>query len=203
MYKVFVDHKPIIFLQEADAPPTGLKIRFKDLPLGREELKPFMEKVELDVPLYILCIDPKKAFTKYFKEYKKIKAAGGIVRRKEKYLIIKRNGLWDIPKGRIEKGEDRELAAIREIEEECGILAPTIEAFITRTYHIFKYKGRDAIKTTFWYSLHYDGPKDTFPQRIEGIKKAKWVTYEKLMNLRGNTYGSINQLLDDFESSED
>lgn len=203
MYKVFVDHKPIIFIPKADEPAEGLKIKFKELPMSREELKPLLDKVELDNPLYILCRDVKQAFKTYFKNYKKIKAAGGIVCRKEKYLIIKRNGLWDIPKGRIEKGEDRELAAIREIEEECGIEGPKIESFITKTYHIFKYKGVDAIKTTFWYSLNYDGPKETLPQRLEGITKAKWVSYDRLLGLRGNTYGSINQLLDDFESLED
>lgn len=203
MYKVFVDHKPIIFILEGDAPAEGLTVRFKELPKSREDLKPLLEQVALDTPLHILCKDVKKAFKSYFKAYKKIKAAGGIVRRKNKYLIIKRNGLWDIPKGRIEKGEDRELAAIREIEEECGIVAPTIDRYITKTYHIFKYKGVDAIKTTFWFALSYDGEKNTQPQRLEGITKAKWVNYDRLMSLRGNTYGSINQLLEDFESRED
>lgn len=203
MYKVFVDHKPIIFASKEEIPVDGLIINFEELPVEREELKPLLKKVGLNAPLYILCNDVKQDFKSYFKQYKKIKAAGGIVKRKEKYLIIKRNGMWDIPKGRIEKGENKRLAAVREIEEECGIVSPVIDSFITKTYHIFKFKGFDAIKTTFWYYLKYTGPKETHPQRLEGITKAKWVNYDELLSIRGKTYGSINQLLDAFESRED
>ena len=37
------------------------------------------------------------------------------------FLIIKRNGVWDLPKGKLEKGEDFETAALREVEEETGL----------------------------------------------------------------------------------
>ncbi len=202
MYKVFVDHKPIIFVSQEDCAVKPLTVKFKDLPNTREELRPLLEMVELDYPLYVCCKDVDKAFKKYFKGYKKVLAAGGIVHRKEKYLIIKRNGMWDIPKGKIERGEDREVAAIREIEEECGITGPKVEQFLTHTYHLFKYKGLDAIKTTYWYLLSYDGPKETTPQVNEGITKVKWVSFERMLSIRGKTYGSINELLDAFESFE-
>lgn len=200
MYKVFVDHKPIIFAPIPVCEGRELQVSFMNLPVNREELKRILEPASLEKPLYVSCMDTRDCFKSYFREYKKIKAAGGIVRRKEKYLIIKRNGLWDIPKGKIEKGEDRELAAVREIEEECGIRGPVVVRYITRTYHIFKYRGQDAIKTTYWYEMSYSGPKETSPQRDEGISKVKWVSLQELLGIRGKTYGSINELLNVFES---
>lgn len=203
MYKVFVDHRPIIFIGNQEAEGVPACICYTDLPKTREELRPIMEDLGLDNPLYVCCEDVEIAFKSYFKSYKKIKAAGGIVRRKNKFLIIKRNGLWDIPKGKIEKGEERREAAVREIEEECGIEGVIVDQFIKKTYHIFKYKGIDSIKATYWYSMNYTGPKQTFPQIEEGIKKAKWVSREGLFAIRGNTYGSINDLLDTYEASLD
>ena len=45
-----------------------------------------------------------------------------MVRKADAYLFILRNVVWDIPKGKLEKGETPELAAVREIEEECGLV---------------------------------------------------------------------------------
>lgn len=199
MYKVFIDHKPIIFIPKEDFIDNFPHVQFNQFPSDKDLLKKLMKKTSIENPLYILCDDLKGDFKSYFKSYKKIKAAGGIVKRGDTYLMIKRNGMWDIPKGRIEKGENKRLAAIREIEEECGIEGPKIDHFITKTYHTFKYKGVDAIKTTFWYALNYEGPEETKPQKDEGITKAKWVTLKKLLSIRGKTYGSINELLDMFE----
>ena len=42
-------------------------------------------------------------------------------------LLIQRSGLWDIPKGKVEKNETATEAAIREAEEEIGILSNEIE----------------------------------------------------------------------------
>ena len=37
------------------------------------------------------------------------------------FLSIYRNGVWDLPKGKLEKGEDFQSAAVREVEEETGM----------------------------------------------------------------------------------
>lgn len=199
MYKVFIDHKPIIFISKEDFVDSLPHVVFSLFPVDKDQLKKLIKKASLSNPLYVVCENVKDDFRRYFKSYKKIKAAGGIVKKGDTYLIIKRNGLWDIPKGRIEKGENKRLAAVREIEEECGIQGPTIDHFITKTYHTFKYKGVEAIKTTYWYALNYEGVEETIPQKAEGITKAKWVSLKKMLSIRGKTYGSINELLDMFE----
>ena len=137
-----------------------------------------------------------ETFSKLFEEFDFIEAAGGIVKRKKSYLFIKRNGVWDIPKGKIEKGESVKFAAIREIEEECGIKKPKIDKLIGLTYHTYLYKGRPTIKKTYWYSLFYDGPKKTKGQVEEGISKVKWFKVGDLSKVKSNTYASISEVLD-------
>ena len=53
----------------------------------------------------------KKAFWKHFTI---IKAAGGLVKNeKGEYLFIFRRGSWDLPKGKLDKGETIEQCAVR------------------------------------------------------------------------------------------
>ena len=159
-----------------------------------------MNGVELDAPLYLSSKNPKKEFQRLFKSYKKIEAAGGIVQRKKSYLVIKRKGLWDIPKGRIDNGESAEHACVREIMEECGIDGHEITMPLTTTYHTMKWNGKKALKKTFWYMLTYDGTKKTKPETKEDITEAVWMKRDEMLYIRGNTFGSINDVLDAFES---
>ena len=51
----------------------------------------------------------------------KIKTAGGIVIRDDKILFIYKNGRWDLPKGKLEKGNSSRETAVIEISEELII----------------------------------------------------------------------------------
>ncbi|MEI7998393.1 MAG: NUDIX domain-containing protein [Candidatus Omnitrophota bacterium] len=76
----------------------------------------------------------------------KTETAGGVViSKKRKVLVVNQRGnSWSLPKGHIEKGEDAKTAAIREIEEESGILRLT---FVKELGSYIRYKigleGRD------------------------------------------------------------
>src|SRR5690606_23008426 len=72
---------------------------------------------------FILQTKDTNAFFKQIKaSVNVIKAAGGLVENsKSEYLFIKRLGKWDLPKGKVEEGEKMKEAAVREVEEECGI----------------------------------------------------------------------------------
>ncbi len=196
MYKVFIDHLPVIFLEEGDLISEAPKLKFKDVEFSLKFLRKKMKGVSLELPLQIVCDDAKASFKEFFADFKKIDAAGGLVRRKEKFLLIKRKGLWDIPKGKIDKGESKEEAAVREIEEECGINGPKIESKLVTTYHTMKFRGRPALKKTYWYMMKYKGSKDTAPQLNEGITKAKWMPEDYMLAIYGRTYGSINHVLE-------
>ena len=45
--------------------------------------------------------------------------------------------IWEIPAGKLEKGEDPKAAAVRELEEECGLVADDAEL----TYEIYPTPG--------------------------------------------------------------
>lgn len=196
MYKVFIDHKPVIFVEKKDLSTDFPKIKAKNVESVKKDIEPLMKEVTLDTPLQIVCSDVEEAFKDVFKDFKLIEAAGGLVQRKDDFLLIKRKGLWDIPKGKIDKGESPENAAVREVMEECGIDGHEITDPLVTTYHTMKFRGKPAIKRTYWYMMKYKGRKITAPQREEGITKVKWMCEDHMLSIRGRTYGSINEVLD-------
>ena len=147
------------------------------------------------IELIVHCDDPKELFKHLKGKYSVIKAAGGIVlNAKDELLIIKRNGYWDLPKGKIEKGEGKRIAAVREVEEECGISDLSIVAKIYKTYHNYQFKGKEIFKVTHWYIMKYSGVETLAPQIEEGITEVKWITKSEINSLLDNTYESLKPL---------
>lgn len=144
----------------------------------------------------IICDNPKKKMTIFFENFKWIEAAGGIVFSDQAYLFIKRNGLWDIPKGKMESNESPEITAIREIQEECGLKGElTIQKKLVETFHTYEFKGKSVLKKTYWFLLEYIGDKTSQPQLEEGITEVNWLKKEEFHLVRENTYASINDVL--------
>lgn len=113
-----------------------------------------------------------------------VTAAGGVLYKAgsspKKVLLIKRNGFWDIPKGKLEKDETIEECAVREVEEEVGAKDLSIEKFLCDTYHKYQADGEKYGKTTHWYLMEFDNPDYNFvPETNEGITKVKWEDLEK------------------------
>ena len=201
MYKVFIDHKPILFVNESEMSPNLISVRFEKLNDFSVDIADFMTKVTIDNPIQVICSNPRSSFDFVFRDYKLIEAAGGVVRCDNKLLMIYRNGLWDIPKGKIEVGEDYETAAIREVEEECGIVAPIIEEYLCETYHTYSEKGKQILKKTTWFVMNHSGTEKLTPELDEGITDVEWFSKKKFLNTRGNTYGSINEVIDQYNSA--
>lgn len=113
-----------------------------------------------------------------------VTAAGGVLYKTgssfKKVLLIKRNGFWDIPKGKLEKGETIEQCAVREVEEEVGAEDLSIKTFLCDTYHEYQADGNHFGKTTHWYLMKFEVPGfDFVPQIKEGITEVKWIELEK------------------------
>jgi ADP-ribose pyrophosphatase YjhB (NUDIX family) len=137
-------------------------------------------------------------FEAFAKDCKIVKAAGGLVYNTEgKLLIIFRNGKWDIPKGKVEKGESIEETALREVEEECGISNLNIVdpvPFIS--YHTYNHKGKNVLKPTYWYRMSCADDLALVPQTEEGITQVKWANKTFVKNeVLKNTYNSIKNLI--------
>lgn len=147
--------------------------------------------------LTIICEDAKDVKKYLFGEYKNIIAAGGcIFNEKKEMLMILRHGVWDLPKGKIEKGESKRKAAKREVMEEVGLHKVKILKRLMKTYHTYvAAENQKVLKTTYWYLMR---TKDIVltPQTEEGIESANWFNSEQLNEKLKNAYGSIRNVSD-------
>ena len=128
---------------------------------------------------------------------KKIEAAGGAVqlRKNHKLLLIFRNGKWDLPKGKLERGESPEEAAIREVKEECGIRSLIITRPLCETYHSYELKGKPVLKKTYWFEMTCQEDEVPVPQTMEGITEARWMDEKEVKKAMENTYPNILEVL--------
>lgn len=196
MYKVFIDNKELVFVESwlKKSKKRTLVVRFDDFEKTKDILNLRSELAE-SKRLVVVCEDLDAQFSRTFHKFKKISAAGGVVRRKSSILAIHRLGKWDLPKGKIEKGEDPETAAYREIEEECGISGMHIISRITETYHTYEMNGSKFLKRNYWFYFIYKGDKKLIPQTEEDISVAKWVKINGLKEFESDSYASILEVL--------
>ena len=195
MYKVFIDHKPIIILDDINfSEKLKYTINARQLISFPKDIEYLLHHVSIKNPLYIFSNNIDDDFERFFAKYKLVEAAGGLVESQSRFLIIKRNGFWDLPKGKIEKDESPEHSAIREVNEECGISGHSIEKLLTITYHTYILEGIMILKKVYWYKFNYSGDDDLIPQLEEGISKVKWFSKKEISDVKLNTYGSINEV---------
>ena len=128
-------------------------------------------------------------------QYKVLKAAGGIVKNKEgKILMMLRLKKWDLPKGKLDKGESSKTAALREVEEECGVKAKLGEKVCT-TFHTYTYKNIDILKQTKWYEMDLLDDSKMKPQTEENIERLAWMDRNQVNSAMLNSYSSIRYVL--------
>lgn len=157
-----------------------------------------MYKVFIDNFPKTYQLESEKELREVFSDHKFIEAAGGLVRRGKQFLFIKRHGKWDIPKGKLDKGESIEGCAVREIEEECGFVGPVIIDHLVNTWHTYETgKEKKVLKKTYWYLLE-EGEKrvELIPQEEEGITEVRFFAIEDFDEVRSNTYGAIIGVMD-------
>ena len=139
---------------------------------------------------------PSDTLIEFSKNFRIIKAAGGIVRNKKNELLaIRRNGIWDLPKGKIESGEKIEEAAIREVEEECGISDLLIDEYFDTTFHVYPLKNKiNAFKPTYWFAMATSFEGSLIPQLEEGITETKFLSKQEEIEVKEITYPSLKSL---------
>jgi len=143
--------------------------------------------------LIILANDLEWLKQAFFSEFKIIKAGGGLVINENKeYLLMYRNGKWDLPKGKIELEEKVKLGACREIEEETGVKVESVTKKIGKTYHTYKLKDKWMLKETTWYLMMGSSKSKLKPQKEENIEQVGWYTkLEAKKMIAKNSYPSI------------
>ena len=128
MYKVFVKDIPIILSTE-----KKIGSNYKSIPIKLARFKKIIKKINNGELLYVNLYhkNPEKLEKFLRKKLKVVEAGGGMVfNPKKEILFIRRNGKWDLPKGKMEKGESFEEAAVRETMEETGVKDLKVKRFI-------------------------------------------------------------------------
>lgn len=164
-------------------------------PIGFEDLSNLFEDCS---GFQIISVTPLLSMNSFFAAFKSIRTAGGLVEDKQtrSFLWMTRLGILDLPKGKIEKGEDTLTAAIREIQEETGLsghFAPVKP--LHSTYHVYKFKDRSIFKENHWFYLTYIGSTAVQPQIEEGISAVFWLVEAQWRQRLQETYPGLREML--------
>lgn len=194
MYKVFVNEFPLILTNKR---PKNSKTSVFTLDENSVERAIKLLSKNLLDRAYIF--EPgHDILDKFSSKIPMIVAAGGLVKNaKGQVLFILRDGKWDLPKGKLDKGESMEDAAIREVEEETGAKHLKVERYLQTTYHIFKRGGRYKLKKVIWFVMSTKYTGRLIAQKNEGITKVKWKGPKKTQKALKNSYQNIRILFEE------
>jgi len=202
MYKVFFNDRKIVITSRGNAPFVKETAIIENLNSVAEVKNWFLDFAANQIQSAILLHPFPEDFWKdlFLPVFTQMPAAGGIVKRNEKLLFIFRNGKWDLPKGKIDKGETVKEAAIREVAEECGIEGHQITKELPSTFHIYQspYKktfGQWILKETFWFEMSYTGTENGRPETKENITEIRWFAKNELDEVLANTYENLKSVV--------
>ena len=198
MYKVFTE-KGIFIFTDLSENTQNLTLNIREFKVEKWNESADYEMLEEGIHLKNIyeCQQPEKAMLSFFKTHLIWHAAGGLVyNQSHQFLVIFRNGVWDLPKGKMEAGETKEETAVREVEEECGISGVQLIRPLLTTYHTYPHKKESILKPSHWYLMKYDKNEPLIPQTEEGITEVKWVDEKELLSLKEKTYPSIADVID-------
>jgi len=194
MHKIFFEKRCIIICDPSDqslSDPNSVQYHIGER-IDIHALVKMFEDSESLSKIYIPTHHTEKTYLRLCAEFKEVSAAGGLAsNRRGDLLLINRNGLWDLPKGHREVGEDIRTTALREVEEETGVSGLELGELICITDHCYLRDGIWHLKHTWWYKMTYDAPVDLTPQKEEDISKACWVAKSSLPPFLKNTFPSI------------
>ncbi len=192
MYKVFVNDCPIILTENNNISTKLAKATFEDVNVFNL-VETFLSQGGSGICL--ICSDIEKSWVEFKSLFKIQKAAGGKVLNKEdKILFIYRFDKWDLPKGKLDKGESIERCAVREVEEECGVQNLKIIEKLETTYHIFQRKDKIILKITYWFLMKTDFEGVLIPQLEEEIVEVVFKNDVETKKALENTYENIKLL---------
>ena len=216
---IFINDVPVRILKASEQPDQGkvnVVIDASEGPLTQAKLihHVWIQKVSEDdlgvlfnfldskVPTNLLSLylsvinyDDIKQYLR--SKFKVVKAAGGLVRKKEKFLMIYRMKKWDLPKGKIERGEKNRKAAAREVEEECNVTVK-VDGKICTTWHTYTMNKRAMIKKTRWYIMDVVDDSKMRPALAEDIEETRWMNAKEVYHALEHSYKSISYVFEQY-----
>jgi mutator protein MutT len=202
MYKIYINETPLILtntegvLPEWKTDANALVARYLGKVKFLHNYIDLLEKNQKYSRVVLYTTDVEKLWTDFQGIYKPIEAAGGVVFNENgELLVIFRRDFWDLPKGKIDKGETPEQAAIREVQEETGLDKVDLSKHIIDTFHTYTHKDKRILKKTYWYAMK-TSEKKLIPQVTEDIEKAEWVKLAEFLADSPIIYASILNVLE-------
>jgi len=178
----YVHHDDAIFIDELNL--HTIKAMIHEMQLS---------KVHAGIFCHSNLEELKKAF---WKKFTVIQAAGGlIINENDEVLMIFRRGKWDLPKGKLDKGETLEKCAVREVQEETGLKKIKLLAPLTITYHTYHEGTKFVLKESHWFTMQGTTNEQLVPQTEEQIQEIKWVRQEEVKKYFKQTYPSVIEVL--------
>ncbi|MBP6312016.1 MAG: NUDIX domain-containing protein [Flavobacteriales bacterium] len=202
-YTVYIENKPLIISESPmETPITGV---LHERIYAAEELTTAVKTLvdHSDVlSAHLWSPDIEGVWEEFRSMYKFIVAAGGAVTDEDgRLLVIKRLGKWDLPKGKVEPDEAIEAAAIREVQEECGLKELKIIAPMPSTWHTYERKGKMFLKRTDWYLMRGSSKEVLTPQMDEDIEEVRWMDSEEVAKMKEVTYPSLRAVVEEWEKA--
>lgn len=129
--------------------------------------------------------------------FKIVKAAGGLIRKKEKFLMIYRMKKWDLPKGKREKNETYKETAVREVGEECN-LTVKLGRKICTTWHTYTMNKNAMLKKTKWFLMDSVDDAKMKPALEEDIEELRWMNRKEVYHALEHSYKSISYVFEQY-----
>jgi ADP-ribose pyrophosphatase YjhB (NUDIX family) len=216
---LFVNDIPVQILEKNELPPEGEFNHSIDASLepitkaglihhvwiknaSVNDMDLLLDLINTRVPTNLLSLyisvneyEAIKAFLK--KKYKIVKAAGGLIKKKDKFLMIYRMKKWDLPKGKKENGESYKQTAVREVEEECNIRVK-LGTKICTTWHTYTMNRNSMLKKTRWYDMELLDDSRIKPSAEEDIEELRWMTQKEVYHALENSYRSIRFVFEEY-----
>jgi len=152
--------------------------------------------------LYVTANNYKTLKLSLTQKFKVIKAAGGLVRKKDKFLMIYRMKKWDLPKGKKESGERNRETAVREVVEECNISVKLNKPLCT-TWHTYTMNKHSMLKKTRWFIMDVTDDSRSKPSTEEDIEEIRWMTQKEVYHALENSYKSIRFVFEKYYRQEE
>ncbi len=200
MYKVFFKDRAIFLGDKAESMNCTCMVYLWTEGDNLEVIVSDFDEDENKDALFFAAENVETLFTEFKKQFKYIEAAGGLVfNSQNEILAIHRLGKWDLPKGKVEDGETIKEAAVREVEEECGISNLKLNEELDSTYHTYWMHNKWMLKRGYWFNMYYSGDEKLVPQTEEDIESVCWISTNQLEEFKANTYASILEVINELK----
>jgi len=204
MIKIILNNKRIFLTEDIQETMQHFSIWDAYISFGFNEDKA-IEMVDImmvsEIQNGVVVGNPEENLAVMKRAFRLVKAGGGVVfNNQNELLFIYRKKKWDLPKGKMDRGETIERCAVREVFEETGLRNLEIVRKLCDTYHLYLDNSM-ILKETAWYLMFSEHTR-LRPQFEEGIKKAIWVHKNNIRYQLRNTYPSIIDIFEVLLSDE-